>query len=210
MTIWPQHFPGSLLSKLTESNSRNNKDELNRLPRMPRTFSRNCDLEWMWRILSFLNFPSNPRRFFSRPHSSSGTRLLRGEGRGFSPQGCSRCDAAWSSTFWSIVRLLAPADRIDGTNRGSNATRLKASCQFSCLFFWAKQNHFAIRANFIAIFEINRRGRRLSEMGTGCRRDRNLSARQNHRPGWSYLFGLAMKNVQLTLPRFQFNPRCPN
>jgi len=140
MTIRPQHFLRSLLSKLAESNSRNNKDELNRLLRMPRTFSRIYDLEWMWRILSFLNFPSNPLRFFSHPHFSSGTRLLRGEGRGFLPRGYSRCDAAWSSTFWSIVRLLAPADRIDGTNRGSNATRLKASCQFSrvAFFWWSK------------------------------------------------------------------------
>lgn len=47
-------------------------------------------------------------------------------------------------------------------------------------------------------------------METGRRRDRNLSARQDCLPGRSYLFGLAMKNVQLALPRFQFNPRRPN
>lgn len=38
-------------------------------------------------------------------------------------------------------------------------------------------------------------------MGEGWQRDRNLSVRQYCRPGQSYLFGLAMKNVQLVLPR---------
>lgn len=69
------------------------------------------------RILSFLNFPSNPLRFFRTPlhprpflsAPSPRTRLLCGEEWGSARRGYFRRDAAWSSTFWSIVRPQPPS-----------------------------------------------------------------------------------------------------
>lgn len=141
MTIRPQHFPESFLSKPAESNSRNNKDELSRLA------SRNCDPKWMRRILSSPNSPSPlpvaSFRALVRDEITSRwrTRILAFGGRRVCFRGTMPLDP---STFWSIVRPLAPADRIDGTN----VTRLKASCAnfySGCFFIFPPVSSFSIR-----------------------------------------------------------------
>lgn len=126
MTKRPQHFLESLLSKPIESNSRNNKDKLSRLASYlsRETATRNrCGGYYPPSI-----FPPILRSLLFAP--SSETRLLRGEGRGFSLSGKKggvtsgmrgRLIPRLSSQLFA---LFAPADRIDGTN----ATRLKASC----------------------------------------------------------------------------------
>lgn len=216
MTIWPQHFLESFLSKPAESNSRNNKDELSRLALyLPReTTTRNgCGGYYPF-------FP--PRRSLLLFAPSSETRLLRGEGRGSFGGGkkgevasgvqC-RLILRLSGQLFALLRQLIES-AIQMWRDWKRAAPISI-CVFFLFFplppfFPSEQNHSAIRANFIAIFGINRRDRRLPEMGVERRRDRNLSVRQDCRTGRSYLFGLAMKNVQLTLPRFQFNPRRPN
>lgn len=143
MTIRPQHFPESFLSKLAESNSRNNKDELSRLASyLPRkTATRNgCGGYYPPSILPPIPRPSPPVASFRalvRDEITSRwrTRIFVFAGKRGRERSCFRGAMPLDPpTFWSIVivRPLAPADRIDGTN----ATRLKASCvNFYSVFF---------------------------------------------------------------------------
>lgn len=131
---------------------------------MPRTFSRNCAPEWMRRILSFLNSPPIPSASFRALVPSSGTRLLRGEGRGSSRRGAAPdvmpLDPRLSGQLFapSLRQLIESMVQIEAQMRRD----WKRVANSRASFFLMEQNHFAIRANFIAIFGINRRDRRLS------------------------------------------------
>lgn len=172
-------------------------------------------------ILPQFSLPS-PGRFFSRPRQRRDYFAVKDEDprlrwrkveEGFASEVRCRLILRLSGQLFALLRQL-----IESTVQMWRDWKRAAPISIRVVFlffplsplFPSEQNHSAIRANFIAIFGINRRDRRLPEMGVGRRRDRNLSVRQDCRTGRSYLFGLAMKNVQLTLPRFQFNPRRPN
>lgn len=170
---------------------------------MPRTFSRNCET-WngCGRYYPSSIFPSVPSplllppRFFSRPRSSSGTRLLRGEGRGSSLRGllsmwcrlildflvnCSSSCASWSNRWYkSAAQMRRDWKRVANS---------RAPLSLSLSLFFPRRGKITSPSELtlLQFFGINRRGQKALGDGNRMPTWREFIC-SSEPPAWMVLF----------------------